>query len=63
MLRFARNDDAVGKSAMMLRITLAMVARKPGHQGEPGISRQPTAQGMPDCLRFTCMLMCVFFLR
>ena len=43
----------------MLRITLTMVARKPGHQGEPGISRKAIAQGMPDCLRFTCMLVCV----
>jgi len=31
----------------MLRIALAMVARKPGHQGERGVSRKTTAQGMP----------------
>jgi hypothetical protein len=32
---------------MMLRITLAMVARKPGHQGEHEISRKTIAQEMP----------------
>ncbi len=35
------------KLVMMLRITLMMVARKPGHQGERVISRQPIAQEMP----------------
>ena len=51
--------DAGVKLAMMLRITLMMVARKPGHQGEPGISRQPTAQGRPGCPGCTCMLVCI----
>jgi hypothetical protein len=37
--------------AMMLRITLAMVATKPGHQGEHDISRKTIAQGRPDCFR------------
>jgi hypothetical protein len=32
---------------MMLRITLMMVARKPGHQGERAISRKTIARGMP----------------
>ncbi len=41
--------------------TPMMGARKPGPQGEPGISRKAIAQGMPDCLRFTCMLVCIFF--
>src|ERR1700742_370705 len=40
---------------------VAMVARKPGHQGEHDISRKAIAQGRPDCLRFTCMLVCAFF--
>ncbi len=53
--------DAGVKSAMMLRIMPMMGARKPGPQGELGISRKATAQGMPDCLRFTCMLVCVSF--
>src|SRR5258707_14149053 len=39
---------------------LAMVARKPDHQGEHEISRKTTAQGRPDCLRSTCMLVCAF---
>ena len=37
-----------------------MVARKPGRQGEHGVSRKTTAQGRPDCLRRTCMLVCAF---
>jgi hypothetical protein len=32
---------------MMLRIMPAMVARKPGHQGELGVSRKTIAQEMP----------------
>jgi hypothetical protein len=32
---------------MSLRITLAMVAKKPGHQGEHVISRKTIAQEMP----------------
>ena len=39
------------KLAMMLRITLMTVARKPGHRGEHEISRKTIAQGRPDCLR------------
>ncbi len=38
-------------SLVMLRITRVMGARKPGPQGERGISRKTIAQGMPDCLR------------
>ena len=53
--------DAGVKLAMMLRITQMMGARKPGPQGEHGISRKTIAQGMPDCLRLTCMLVCVSF--
>ena len=41
-------------------VCAAMVARKPGHQGEHDISRKAIAQGRPDCLRFTCMLVCAF---
>jgi hypothetical protein len=33
---------------MSLRITLMMVATKPGHQGERGVSRKTIAQGEPD---------------
>ena len=32
---------------------------KAGHRGEHEISRKTIAQGRPDCLRFTCMLVCV----
>jgi hypothetical protein len=39
----------------------AMEARRIRLQGEPGISRQPTAQGTPECSDCTCMLVCVFF--
>src|ERR1700739_2808096 len=35
------------KLAMMLRITLMTVARKPGHRGERDISRKAIAQGGP----------------
>jgi len=35
------------KSVMMLRITPATVARKPGHRGEHEISRKTIAQEMP----------------
>jgi hypothetical protein len=38
-----------------------MVARKPGHQGERGANRKTIAQGKPDCLRWTCMLVCVSY--
>ena len=37
--------DAGVKLAMMLRIALMMGARKPGPQGERGISRQTTRAG------------------
>src|SRR6202007_188870 len=33
---------------------------KPAHRGEYDISRKAIAQGMPECLRFTCMLVCAF---
>jgi hypothetical protein len=33
--------------ATMLCIARGMVTRKPDHQGEPGISRNTVAQGMP----------------
>jgi hypothetical protein len=46
--------------AMMLRITLTTVANKLDHRGERAISRKTIAQGRPDCLRGTCMLVCVF---
>src|SRR3954447_16411746 len=31
------------------------------HRGERAISRKAIAQGRPDALRFTCMLVCAFF--
>src|ERR1700730_9775229 len=30
-------------------------------RGEREVSRKAIAQGMPECLRCTCMLVCVFF--
>jgi hypothetical protein len=39
----------------------AMEARGIRLQGERGISRQPIAQGMPECSGCTCMLVCVLF--
>jgi hypothetical protein len=39
------------------------VARKPGHRGERGVNRKTIAQGRPDCLRFTCMLVCAFLVH
>ena len=38
-----------------------MEARGIRLQGERGISRQPIAQGMPECSGCTCMLVCVLF--
>src|ERR1700704_2724143 len=35
-----------------------MEARRIRLQGERGISRQPIAQGMPECSGCTCMLVC-----
>jgi hypothetical protein len=37
------------------------VTRRIRRRGERAISRKAIAQGMPDCLRFTCMLVCAFF--
>jgi len=37
-----------------------MEARGIRLQGERGISRQPIAQGMPECSGCTCMLVCAF---
>jgi hypothetical protein len=34
--------------------------KSPAHQGERAISRKTIAQGRPDALRFTCMLVCAF---
>src|SRR6476661_3025640 len=39
----------------------ATVARKPGHRGEYEGNRKTIAQGKLGCLRWTCMLVCVFF--
>jgi hypothetical protein len=39
----------------------AMEAKGIRLQGERGISRQTTAQGMPGCSGCTCMLVCVLF--
>ena len=57
---WSRRRDAGAKLAMMLRITLMTGARKPVPRGERDISRKAIAQGMPDCLPFTCMLVCIF---
>jgi hypothetical protein len=56
---WSRRPDAGVKLAMILRITQATGARKPGPRGEHAISRKAIAQGMPDCLRCPCMLVCV----
>jgi hypothetical protein len=63
---FSRTAKPCGPDAPMLASSLARFSRgdggkKAGHQGEPGISRKAIAQGMPDCLRFTCMLVCISF--
>ena len=34
--------------------------RRIRRRGERGISRKAIAQGMPECFRWTCMLVCVF---
>ena len=36
---------------------------KPVHRGEHDISRKTIAQGRPDALRCTCMLVCAFFVH
>jgi hypothetical protein len=48
---------------MMLRITLTMVATKPGHQGERGVSRKTIAQGRPECSGSPVVLPPCFFHR
>src|SRR6202012_4381094 len=64
--RGMRTAKSCGPNAPMLASSLAelfreaTVARKPGHRGEHEISRKTIAQGRPDCLRFTCMLVCAF---
>src|SRR5689334_19420721 len=35
--------------------------KKAVHRGDHDISRKAIAQGRPDALRWTCMLVCVFF--
>ena len=37
--------------------------KKPVHQGEHDISRKATAQGRPDALRWTCMLVCALLVH
>jgi hypothetical protein len=39
----------------------ATVTRRIRRRGERGVSRKTIAQGKPDCLRWTCMLVCAFF--
>jgi hypothetical protein len=55
----SRGPDA---SRLALRfmesIREATVTTKPDHRGERDINRKATAQGRPDCFRFTCMLVC-----
>jgi hypothetical protein len=52
-------------SALSVRhagITLMMVARKPGHQGERAISRKTTARGMPGVSGVTVVTnACAFY--
>jgi hypothetical protein len=55
MGRRITSDDASHRAEVMsLRITPVMVARKPGHQGEPGGSRKTIVRGKPDRSDFTC---------
>ncbi len=55
--RISRTAKPCGPGAPTLALSraevfrAAMGARKPGPQGELGISRKAIAQGMPDCLR------------
>src|SRR3954452_17919982 len=35
----------------------------PSHRGEHAISRKAIAQGRPDALRWTCMLVCALFVH
>jgi len=37
--------------------------KKAVHQGEHEVVVKTTAQGRPECFRWTCMLVCVFFPR
>ena len=43
--------DAGVKFLRGYRFSGATVTKKPGHRGEPVISRKTIAQGRPDCLR------------
>jgi hypothetical protein len=42
-----RPDAGVKFAKDALRVSRVMVTTKPGHQGEPGVSRQTTVQGRP----------------
>ena len=42
-----RSDAGVQVREDALRVSRAMVATKPGHQGERGVSVKTTAQGVP----------------
>src|SRR5262245_15143596 len=57
MLRLAEIGPAQpGFAKSSIRETT--VAKGIRRRGEHGISRQPIAQGMPDCSDCTCMLVC-----
>ena len=57
---WSRHRDAGVKFVRSKRFSLMTVARKPVHRGGHAISRKTIAQGRPDALRFTCMLVCAF---
>jgi hypothetical protein len=48
---WSRHLDADVKLATMLRIALAMVTKKPDHQGEHEGNRKTIAQGRPEAIR------------
>ena len=53
---WSRHPDAGVKFVGSKRFSGMTVARKPGRRGERDISRKTIAQGRPDALRWTCML-------
>jgi hypothetical protein len=62
-LGLLRTAKWCGPGAPVLALSSREVSRwqQAGHRGELEGNRKTIAQGKPDCLRWTCMLVCVFF--
>ena len=48
------------RQALRSKFSGVTVTTKPAHRGDHEVSRKTIAQGMSECFRFTCMLVCAF---